>query len=361
MSDPTLPFRAPEIAAELVRRLHAQSPARPLTFMHVCGTHEAAIGRFGLRQVLPPWLRVIAGPGCPVCVCPPADIDLAVRLALDRRAVVATFGDMLRVPGRVSLAEARAQGGDVRVILSAADAVDIARREPDREVVLFAIGFETTACTIAAAVRTARLPNFSVLSAQRLVPPALDALLTLEGLNLDGFLLPGHVLTVTGAEPYLDFCRKSGKPAAVAGFEAVDIVLGLEQLVQLHMAGRADIANAYPRAVRPGGNPAARAAIAEVFRPVGARWRGLGLIPDSGLALQPALAGLDALQRFDLAPDESLAECLPGCRCGDVMIGRLDPVDCPLFAKRCTPATPCGPCMVSHEGTCRSRYLYREA
>ena len=347
---------AVQALAEELRRL---APPRELTFMHVCGTHENAIARHGLRRLLPPSVHVIAGPGCPVCVCPPTDIQMAVELCQRPGVTVATFGDMVRVPGRLSLEQARALGGDVRVVLGAHGAVELARREPDREVVLLAVGFETTACTVAAAALADPPNNLSMLVSQRIIPPALDALLALPDLSLDGFLLPGHVLTVTGIEPFEPFARRSGLPAVVAGFEPLDVMMGLQQLTLMAARGRAGAVNGYRRAVRPGGNPAARAAIDRAFEVVDAPWRGLGEIPASGLALRDT--GLDARQRFGLVPDPDLPDCLPGCRCGEVMVGRIEPEECGLFGTSCSPMDPRGPCMVSAEGTCRSRYLYREA
>ncbi len=347
---------AVQAAAADLRRL---APDRDLTFMHVCGTHENAIARHGLRRLLPPRVRVIAGPGCPVCVCPPTDIQMAVELCQRPGVTVATFGDMLRVPGRMSLEQARARGGDVRVVLGAHDAVRIARAEPDREVVLLAVGFETTACTVAAAALADPPDNFSLLVSHRIIPPALDALLGLPDLGLDGFLLPGHVLTVTGLAPFRPFCERSGLPAVVAGFEPLDVTAGLQQLTGLAADRRAEAANGYRRAVREDGNPAAVAALDRAFEPVDAAWRGLGTIPASGLALRDGR--LDAVQRFGLTPDPDLPDCLPGCRCGEVMVGRIDPAECGLFGSACTPTDPRGPCMVSFEGTCRNRFLYREA
>ena len=357
MGDPTPAFRDPRLLSSLTRQLDALADGRELTFMHVCGTHENAIARHGLRRLLPPGVRVIAGPGCPVCVCPPGDIQMAADLAL-QGVTVATFGDMLRVPGRISLEQARARGGDVRVVLGAHDAVEIARAEPDRQVVMLAVGFETTACTVAAAALAGPPDNFSLLCSHRLIPPALEALLDRDDICLDGFLLPGHVLTVTGLEPYAPIARQSGAPAVVAGFEPVDVMHGLGQLLRL--AGSGVAFNAYPRAVRPGGNRQARAAIDRAFEPVDARWRGLGEIPESGLKLRAEVAHLDAVQRFGLAPPSDLPDDLPGCRCAEVMVGLAEPETCPLFAGACTPEMPGGPCMVSAEGTCRSRYLYRE-
>lgn len=352
-------FRDPKRLSRLAQRLQHRRSTRPLVFMHVCGTHENAIARAGLRSLLPPSVRVIAGPGCPVCVCPPEEIDFAARLALEAGVVVATFGDMVRVPGRISLAQARARGGDVRVVASAAAAVEIARAEPAREVVMFAVGFETTACTTAAALLADPPPNFSVLSSHRWIPPALEALAAMEGLDLDGFLMPGHVLTVTGPEPFDEFARLVRRPCAVSGFEPVDILLGLEKLVEMADAGLDGLCNTYPRAVRPGGNARAVEAMTRAFLPVDARWRGLGTIPRSGMAVHPDLSRHDAYRRFPLPADTTAQpDDAPGCLCSRVMIGLANPEDCSLFGAVCTPESPHGPCMVSAEGTCRSRHLY---
>jgi len=360
MSDPLTGFRDPALLKTLAAKLRGLHSDRPLRFMHVCGTHENAIGRFGLRSLLPDWLEVIAGPGCPVCVCPPTEIDLAARLALEHGATVATFGDMLPVPGRISLADARAMGAEIRIVRGVTDAVELAEAEPGREVVMLAVGFETTACTTAAAVLADPPANFTLLVAHRLIPPALHALLALQDLRIDGFLLPGHAITVTGTKPFEEIAVQSGLPSAVAGFEPVDILLGLAQLSQLAIDDRVAVANAYPRAVRRPGNPRARQAIQEAFVPVAASWRGLGSIPDSGLTLRAQFQELDALKRFRIAPDLTLPDSLPGCECGKVMVGLLDPTACPLFDEACTPQSPRGPCMVSQEGTCRSRFLYRQ-
>jgi len=361
VADPSRAFRDPRLLDALCSQLADVVAQRSLSFMHVCGTHENAIARHGLRRRLPAGIRVIAGPGCPVCVCPPTDIQMAAELAVEHGAVVATFGDMLRVPAPLSLERARALGGDVRVVLGAHDAVEIARREPDREVVMFAVGFETTSCTVAAAALAEPPANFSLLTSHRLIPPALDALLGALEIDLDGFLLPGHVLTVSGLEPYVPFARRSGVPAVVAGFEPVDVMLGLRDLARLAVEGRGEARNAYARAVHAGGNTRAQDMVDRVFEQVDARWRGLGTIPGSGLALRPPFAHLDAVQRFGLSPASDLADDSPGCRCGEVMVGRIEPEECTLFdAGACTPEEPRGPCMVSAEGTCRSRFLYRE-
>ena len=351
-------FRDPDLVHDLTRRVRAAAPDRPLRFMHVCGTHENAIGRFGLRSLLPDGIEVVAGPGCPVCVCPPADIELAVRLALDHGAGIATVGDMVRVPGRTSLAEARGRGADVRVVDGAAGAVRWARDEPGRQVVLFAVGFETTACTTAAAALANPPPNLSFLLSHRVIPPALEALLGMDGLRIDGFLLPGHVMTVAGLVDYRPLAAASGRSMVVAGFEPVDVMLGLAELTRLAADGRGEVINAYPRAVREDGNPRARAMMGRAFAVEDARWRGLGEIPGSGSALAGDLRHLDACQRFGVAPDPGVPDSVPGCACGEVMAGQVDPVDCPLFGSKCTPERPRGPCMVSFEGTCRNRHQY---
>jgi len=365
MSDPLARFRDPAQLHALTQRLHdlvlPNPRTSPLTFMHVCGTHENAIGRFGIRSLVPPWLRVIAGPGCPVCVCPPAEIDAAARLATDHGVILATFGDMVRVPGRISLAEARARGADVRVVRGVHDAVSLAVLHPERQVVMFAVGFETTACTTAAAVLAGPPDNFTLLLAHRLIPPAMHALLALPELRLDGFLLPGHATTVTGTADYEAFATVSKLPSAVAGFEPVDILLGLERLTSLAVHGRVEVSNAYTRAVRPEGNPRAISFTDEVFEPADASWRGLGVIPRSGLALRASYRHLDALTRFGLTLDTDLPDALGGCECGRVMVGLIEPEACPLFGNACTPTAPRGGCMVSVEGTCHSRYVFGEA
>ena len=354
-------YRDPALVRRLSAALNERALPRPLRFLHVCGTHENAIGRFGLRDLLPEGLRLVAGPGCPVCICPPADIDLAVRVAADHGAVLATFGDVVRVPARRSLAEARAQGADVRVVYGPDDAARIAAAEPEREVVFFAVGFETTACAVAAVLAADPPPNLSVIVSHRLIPPALNALLDADDIAVDGYLLPGHVLTVAGTEDYGRFAAERGLPLAVAGFEPADILAALLQLVDRTLAGEFVLDNRYRRAVRPEGNPRARAAMARVFRPVDAAWRGLGTIPASGFALAPAYAERDALTRFGLAPDPTLADFEVGCACGAVLRGQLDPPACPLFRGRCMPESPVGPCMVSGEGTCRAWYRYGPA
>ena len=356
--DPGEAFRDAPTVHRLAAEIAALKPPRPIRLMHVCGTHENALCRHGLRDLLPAWLKLIAGPGCPVCVCPAADIDMAVRLSADHGAVVATFGDVVRVPARRTLLEVKAAGADVRIVYSIADAVAAARREPAREVVFFAVGFETTACTTAAALRRELPPNFSILSSHRVVPIALETLLSIEGPALDGFLLPGHVIAVTGLADYRALAARRRVPMVVGGFEPVDLMLAIRDLAAQFVEGRAEVGNAYGRNVRDEGNPTARAAMAVVFEEVDAAWRGIGTIPASGLAIRPAFANHDAAVRFGITPDPTIPEIEPGCRCGEVLLGRIEPEECPLFATACEPDQPVGPCMVSFEGTCAARYRH---
>jgi hydrogenase expression/formation protein HypD len=357
-ADPQERFRDPGLVARLAAAIRAQDPGRPVRFMHVCGTHENFIGQYGIRDLLPAWLKVIAGPGCPVCVCPAAEIDLAARLALEHQVVLATFGDVLRVPARLSLAAAKGRGADVRVVYSAADAVSLARANPKQEVVFFAVGFETTACTVASALALGPPPNFSIVCSHRLIPPALQALLAVDGPVLHGYLLPGHVMTVMGTREYEVFPAQHHLPLAVAGFEPVDILVAIDNLVTQVVTGTPTLYNGYPRAVRAAGNVVAQARMAEVFEPCDAAWRGIGTIPRSGLRLRPGFAAHDALARFGVAPDPDIRDIEPGCSCHLIMLGQLEPNECPLFAQTCTPESPVGPCMVSMEGTCRAWYRH---
>ena len=332
-------------------------PGGRLCVMHVCGTHENAICQHGLRDLLPPWLRVVAGPGCPVCVCPAADIDLAGRLAVDAGVVLTTFGDLFRVPaGRRTLEDVRAKGADVRIVYSIDAAIAIAEREPRREVVFFAAGFETTACTTAAALARGLPDNLSLLCSHRLVPPALSALLGSGRIGVDALLLPGHVTAVIGLDGYAGLGRVM--PMTVAGFEPEEILTALLDVVERAAAGQGGCSNAYARAVAPGGNVHAKRMIAEVFEVRDAPWRGVGSIASSGLYLAPSFARYDALTRFGLEPDPRVPETEPGCRCGEVLLAAVEPEECPLFGRRCDPSHPVGPCMVGSEGTCRARLRY---
>jgi hydrogenase expression/formation protein HypD len=355
-------FRSPESVRRLLALIRGRSRT-PVCLMEFCGGHTHAVLRFGFRQLLPSTVRLLAGPGCPVCVTSPADLDRAIAVARTRGVTLATFGDMLRVPGsKGTLQEAKARGADVRVVYSTLDALAIARANPDREVVFLAVGFETTAPSVAAAVLGAQqegLKNFSILSLHKLTPPAMRAILDSGEVRLSGILGPGHVTTIIGTDAWGFLARDYGIPCAVAGFEPVDILMALHALVDSIERESPEVLNAYTRSARPEGNLQAQGCVDRVFRADTAEWRGLGRVPMSGLFLRDAFAGLDAASRFpvDIEPATEPA----GCLCGEVLRGRVQPPDCPLFSRACRPEHPIGPCMVSGEGACAAHILYGEA
>lgn len=334
---------------------------RPIRLMEVCGTHTMAVSRSGLRPMLPRNVALLSGPGCPVCVTPVGYVDRAVALARAPSTVVATFGDMVRVPGSSrTLERARAEGGRVRVVYSALDALDLAAREPGLRVVFLGVGFETTAPGIGWTIREAArrgLANYFVLSGHKVMPPAMEALAASPALRVDGFICPGHVSITIGWGAYEPLARRHGVPCVVAGFEPADVVKAVALLLEAIGDGRAGVQNAYARSVEREGNAAAQAVIREVFEPADAVWRGLGAIPGSGLAIRAAYRAHDAgqlLAELDVPPPAEPA----GCRCGDVLRGAIVPPECPLFGARCTPAEPVGACMVSSEGACAAYYRY---
>ncbi len=355
-------YRDPELVRKLLDAVHALAAkiGRPITLMEICGTHTHAIGRFGIRRLLPENIRLISGPGCPVCVTSISDVDRALYLAERPNVLFATFGDMLRVPGTGgrSLQQMRAAGADVRIVSSALDALSLAEANPSREILFLGIGFETTAPTVASTLQSARrkgLMNFSVFSVHKTVPPAIQALLDDPELNIDGFLCPGHVSVITGTEAYRSI-PAAGRSAVITGFEPVDIVDGILMSLQQIREGRYDVAIQYARGVSQDGNQRARQLMAEVFEPDDANWRGLGLIPGSGLSIRREYASLNALSRFPLPEIPSVE--FEGCRCGDILRGVISPPECRLFRKACTPVNPIGPCMVSSEGTCSAYIKY---
>jgi hydrogenase expression/formation protein HypD len=333
---------------------------RPMRFMEVCGTHTVAIFRSGIRSLLAETVELISGPGCPVCVTPAGEIDRAIALARRDGVILATFGDLMRVPGsKSSLQQERASGAAIQVVLSPLDAVQMAQDDPDRKVVFFAVGFETTSPAIAAAVQEAQrrgLGNFYLLSSQRIIPPAIRALLSGGKVKIDGFILPGHVSVIIGREPYLLISEEFGLPGVITGFEPLDILEGIYMLLRQRQEKRTAIEIQYSRAVKEEGNRHALAILNAVFAPVDARWRGLGTIPKSGLALREEFVAMDAAQSFDIPYAE--VEDPPGCLCGEVLQGIQRPPDCPLFGTRCTPEEPIGPCMVSSEGSCAAYFKY---
>jgi hydrogenase expression/formation protein HypD len=332
----------------------ARTVTRPWSIMEVCGGQTHSIIRNGIDQILPPEVRLVHGPGCPVCVTPVELIDRALAIARRPEVIFCSYGDMLRVPGsRESLLDVKGAGGDVRVVYSPLDALAIARDHPDREVVFLAIGFETTAPATALTVKLARdrgLRNFSAVVSHVLVPPAIEAILRGPGPRIDAFLAAGHVCSVMGIGQYPPIAAAHRVPIVVTGFEPLDLLDGIRRAVAQLEAGRAEVENAYPRAVTAEGNPAARRTIAEVFAPTDRAWRGIGTIPDSGWRLADAYRGFDALLRF---PAEAVgAGESPLCRSGDVLRGVLRPPECPAFGRECTPRTPLGATMVSAEGAC---------
>jgi hydrogenase expression/formation protein HypD len=355
-------FADPALCRGLLDRLRDELDA-PLRFMEVCGTHTVAIFRSGLRALLPEGITHLSGPGCPVCVTHDRELALCMNMAENDAVSIATFGDLMRVPGPggKTLKQAKAEGADVHIVYSPLDALNLARQNPDRVVVFLGVGFETTAPTVAATLRMAReqnIRNFTVLSFHKLVPPALEALLDDDaGGGIDAFLLPGHVSTILGVEPYTFVAERFGKPGVIGGFDPADILRSLLLMLDMRRRGQPAIMNEYSRAVDDKGNPKAREILFSVFETADALWRGIGAIPGSGLTLKPEYAAFDARERFGLSLPE--VPEIKGCKCGDVLKGRIAPDGCPLFGKVCTPANPVGPCMVSTEGSCAAWFKYR--
>jgi len=357
-------FRDPE-AVHAVAGEIARESATSVKIMEVCGSHSHCIARYGLRSLLPLTIELVPGPGCPVCVAPPGDINLAIDIALRPGVVLATFGDLIRVPGsEESLAQARAEGADVRVVVSPMQAVEIAQAEPDRHVVFAGIGFETTAPGVAATVRAARaesVPNFSLLVAHKTMPAPMAALVADGQAGVNAFICPGHVSTIIGSRAYEFLAEEHGVPCLIAGFEPLDVMLAIRAIVRQweRMArgdGAAEVEVEYSRAVRPDGNKQAQAIMDEVFEPADSAWRGLGTIPASGLKLRPEYADYDAESRFAIERRDAAPH--PACHCGDVLRGLMLPRACQAFGKACTPDNPLGPCMVSSEGACAAEWLY---
>lgn len=369
MTGRTLPglddFAEPELCRGLLELLREKLDA-PLRFMEVCGTHTVSIFRSGLRSILPEGITHLSGPGCPVCVTHDRELAACIELAGKDGVVLATFGDLMRVPGPggLNLKQAKALGADVEVVYSPLDALKLAAEKRDREVVFLGVGFETTAPTVAAVIQMAAaqgLTNFSVLPFHKLVPPALEALLSDEaegpqGAGIDAFLLPGHVSTILGIAPYLFVAERYGKPGVIGGFEPADILQSLLLMLDMRKAQKPAVINQYSRAVSDAGNPKAREIMFSVFEPSEALWRGIGAIPQSGLSITEKYAAFDARRRFSLSLPETPE--IRGCKCGEVLKGRITPAQCPLFGKACTPAAPVGPCMVSTEGSCAAYFKY---
>ncbi len=335
-------------------------PDHPVRLMEFCGSHTTAILRYGIRQLLPPDVELLSGPGCPVCVTDQTDIDRALYLARVPNVIITTFGDMLKVPGsQGSLAEARAGGADVRVVYSTLDALQLARENPSRQVIFLGIGFETTAPTIAASVAQAAeqgINNYAVFSLAKVCPPVIKALLSSGEIRLSGLICPGHVSAIIGTEPYEFIARDYAVACVIAGFEPVDILQAIAMLLSQLREARPRVEVAYTRGVVPAGNPHALKLMDEVFKPVAASWRGMGEVPGSGLKLRPEYAVHDAEKLYSIPPMPRYKAT--GCICGEILRGVKTPADCTLFGLACTPERPIGPCMVSNEGACAAYHSY---
>jgi hydrogenase expression/formation protein HypD len=359
-----LEFRDPEKAeaiADKLEELGEQLDDPPATIMHVCGSHEQSIAKFGLRSMLPDDVRLIMGPGCPVCITNMPEVDEAVALA-EAGHTIATYGDMMKVPGTTkSLDDARAEGADVRVVYSAADVVDIAEEE-DGEVIFFATGFETTAAPTAAVVLADPPENLSILSSHKYIPPAMEIVAEMPDTDIQGYLAAGNAATITGSGVFEGLVDRHGLPVVVGGFEPLDILAGLAKLVEMIRDGEEAVENAYPRCVTREGNEPAQEQLWEVFEAIGGEWRGIAHIPNANLRLRSEYDEWNARERFDIDTShlrsQSASRLSQECICGDIMAGVADPSDCSLFGEECTPDDPVGACMVSSEGTCKIWHEY---
>jgi hydrogenase expression/formation protein HypD len=359
----TLEFRDPALAKSIAASIakNVEEIGRNVAVMHVCGSHEQAIAKFGLRSLFPKKLDVIMGPGCPVCVTDVPEVDEGVVLA-GQDLKIATFADMLKVPGTVkSLADAKATGGDIEIVYSPKQAVDLARAT-EKEVIFFATGFETTAVATAAVILDDPPPNFSVLSAHKYIPPVMEIVAEMPETRIEGFLAAGHAATITGSGIFEKFVERHNVPVVVAGFEPLDILAGLGELVELIKRKTPRVVNMFPRCVTREGNLPGQEQLWRVFRPTGGRWRGIAHVPNGNLRLRDEFAAIDARKRFtidlpslwDYAPPQLARQCI----CGDIMAGIKNPRDCRLFNRECVPENPIGACMVSNEGTCKIWHLY---
>ena len=352
-------YRAPDICRKIANNIEGISK-RPVCLMEVCGTHTVSIFRSGIRGLLPETISLVSGPGCPVCVTSLKEIDSFIEIAGMDNVILATFGDMMRVPGSgSSLKEEAAKGRDIRMVYSSTDALRIAEDNPYKKVVFAGVGFETTAPTVAASVISARnmnLGNFHVYSAHKLVPPALTALMENFGTRVNGFILPGHVSAIIGTEGYRSFFDNYRVPSVISGFEPIDILQAIYLLIEQIEGGKAELLNGYQRIVTSEGNRKAQRIIEDVFEKGDAEWRGIGTIPESGLEIREDYKEFDAKKILELHVPEP--EEPAGCSCGEIIMGLRTPCDCPLYKKACTPAHPVGPCMVSSEGTCAAYYKY---
>ncbi|MDI6783348.1 MAG: hydrogenase formation protein HypD [bacterium] len=367
-------YRDASLAKKILEKIEliSRKIGRPVQLMEVCGTHTVAIFKSGIRELLPKNIKLLSGPGCPVCVTAPEDIDAAIAVSENESVILVTFGDMLRVPGtKSSLQEQKAEGKEVRIVYSCLDALEIAKQNPEKKVVFFAVGFETTSPTIAATVQLAvqnGIKNFYIYPAHKLIPPAMQALLESGEVNINGFICPGHVSAIIGEKPYRFIPEKYQIPCVIAGFEPLDILQAILMLLEQIAEQQAKVEIQYRRVVKPEGNPKAVETLYTVFEPTDVLWRGLGVIPNSGLKLKKEYHRFDVSEIIPLAIQFSAGRgsaCparksyLNACRCGEVLRGVITPPECSLFRKKCTPENPFGPCMVSTEGTCAAYYKYQ--
>jgi len=355
-------FRQKKFTSKIVKAIEniCKEIKKPVKLMHVCGTHEHTISKFGLRTLLPDQIEVLAGPGCPVCVCPAADIDKAIEIASHKDTIITTFGDMIRVPStNLSLSEVKAKGGDIRVVYGPHDAVEIAKKNPNKEVIFFAIGFETTAPLIGYEISHNPPSNFSVICAHKLIPAALELLISQSQLKIDGFISPGHVSTIIGLKPFKIFSDAYKVPNVIAGFQPNDVLLGILMLLKQVKEKKFETLNEYSRVVKTEGNVTAQKIIDTVFESVSSPWRGIGRVLDGGLKIKQEYENFDADKKFNISIKKS-KDIPAGCSCHLIMVGKLYPYQCKLFRKECTPLHPVGPCMVSMEGTCSIYYKYHQ-
>ncbi len=346
------------IMQDMIREI--QTETQSISMMEVCGTHTMAIAKSGIRDLLPDNIKLISGPGCPVCVTAQGDIDAVIELVNQQDLILATFGDMMRVPGTSSsLQEARGKGADIRVVYSPMDAVEMASNYPTRKVVFLGIGFETTAPTVGASIEAARamqVKNYFVLSLHKLVPPALEVIFSDPDIKVDALICPGHVSLVIGLNPYRELAEKYHKPCVITGFDDEDILQGILMILLQFKQNQARAEIQYRRAVKEKGNPVAQSVLKRVFKEVDTRWRGLGQIPGSGLEISDEYSDYNARYKFAIPDIEDIP--IKGCSCGEILTGKISPHDCPLFGSACNPLNPIGPCMVSHEGACAAYYRY---
>ncbi len=353
-------YRDPVLAQKVIENIKKISHT-PVNLMEVCGTHTVTISKNGIRQVMPKTVTLLSGPGCPVCVTANEDIDKTIWLARQPGVILATFGDMMKVPSSYSnLSAEKAEGVDIRVVYSTLDALQVADDNPDKKVIFFGVGFETTSPTIALSILEARkrkLKNYSVLARHKLIPPAMAALLSLGEVKLHGFICPGHVSTIIGSKPYEFIAEEHGIPCVISGFEPLDVLQTIYMLVRQAENGEARVEVQYKRSVRPEGNTTALKILDEVFEVCDADWRGIGIIPNSGFKLKEEYSDFDADKIFDVDVPPPKDDP-PGCSCGEILRGVKFPYQCKLFGKACTPERPIGPCMVSSEGACAAYYRY---